>query len=156
MRASTNPFVLSSVLLALTVHPSSAQDPVAQSNISPEKEEAIRTYLELTRVAEMVVEGMEQMMPEQMPADTPEDLLEVFREIADEEVPALVNMLIPVYDEHVTLEELEGLADFYRTPLGQRQVEIDSAIGSEMMPVGERWAMMVMGRVFTEMANRKP
>jgi len=156
MRASTKISALSAVLLVLFANPLSAQDPVAESNIAPEKEQAVRAYLDLTRVAELIVEGMEQMMPEQMPPDLPEDFMEVFKRIAREEVPGLIDMLVPVYAGYATLEEFEGLIEFYRSPLGQRQVEIDASVSTEMMPIGERWGMVVMGRVFTELANRKP
>jgi len=58
MRASTKISALSAVLLVLFANPLSAQDPVAESNIAPEKEQAVRAYLDLTRVAELIVEGM--------------------------------------------------------------------------------------------------
>jgi hypothetical protein len=134
-----------------------AQADSTQHAIDPAKAEAIRTYLELSRASELFLVGFEQGMaatPEV--AEMPEGFLEQFRAKAREKVPEFIDMLVPVYDRHMTLEELNGLIEFVRSPIGQRFVDLQVELAGEMMELGERWAMMVVGEVFTDMSKKPP
>jgi hypothetical protein len=134
-----------------------AQVDSTQHSVDPEKAQAIRTFLELTRVGDLCLLGLEQAMTAQPDvAGMPEGFLEQFQAKAREKMPELIDMLVPVYDEHLTLDELEGLIEFLRTPLGQRYVDVQMELVGESAELGERWAMMVVGEVFTDLAKKPP
>jgi hypothetical protein len=51
----------------------------------------------------------------------------------------LINMLIPVYDKHLTEEDLDALIAFYSTPTGQKIIKSLPEIMKESMNVGAEW-----------------
>jgi len=125
--------------------------------VSPEKAAAIRTLLEVTNTAEMFLHGFEEAAAAQpTSAELPEDFWDRFKAKVRTQVPQFLEMLIPVYDAQLSLEDVNGLIEFYRTPLGRRYVAAQPPLTSEMMRVGQRWAMMVVGQVFMEMSNKPP
>ena len=132
------------------------QADTATSVIDPEKAEAIRTYLELSKTADLFLFGFQEAMASQV--DTvglPAGFLEQFEKKVRDEVPTFVEMLVPIYDKHLTLEELRGLNDFLATPLGQRMVALQMDIGAETAELGERWAMKLVGEVFMDLSTRR-
>lgn len=148
--------VLSLVVL-LPVESLHAQADSTQHSIDPEKEAAIRTYLELTRVSEAFIAGLEQgMAAESDAAGMPEGFLEQFQAKAREKLPDFIDMLVPIYDKHMTLEQLNALIEFMRTPLGQELVEIEMKLADEMAAIGERWGMRVAAEVLMDIANEPP
>lgn len=153
-------FLVGSLLSAavlLPVRDLQAQVDSAQQAIDPKKAEAIRTYLELTRVGELFLFGLEQgMAAETDVSGMPEGFLEQFQTKAREKLPEFIDMLVPVYDRHITADELNGLIEFARSPLGQRYVDIQMELASDMAELGERWGMMVVGEVFMDYANKPP
>jgi len=56
-------------------------------------------------------------------------------------VDDLVAMLVPVYQKHMTIEDLRGLVEFYETPLGKKFITSTPAIMEESMQVGQAWGM---------------
>lgn len=61
----------------------------------------------------------------------------------------LVEMLVPVYQKHMTIEDLKGMIAFYTTPLGKKFVASTPAIMSESMLVGQMWGQK-LGESFTK------
>jgi uncharacterized protein len=51
----------------------------------------------------------------------------------------LLDLLIPVYAKHYSLEELKALNEFYATPLGRKLVISLPLIMQESMQVGQVW-----------------
>lgn len=148
---------LLSLTVLLPVRGLQAQVDSTQRAIDPEKVQAIRTYLELARVGELFLFGLEKgLAAETDVSGMPEGFLEQFQAKAREKLPEFIDMLVPVYDRHMTAEELDGLIEFARTPLGQRYVDIQLELASEMAEIGERWGMMVVGEVFMDFANKPP
>ena len=55
----------------------------------------------------------------------------------------LVDMAVPIYDKHLSHEEIKGLIDFYQTPLGKKTITELPAITSEMQAKGREWGESV-------------
>ena len=53
-------------------------------------------------------------------------------------------MLIPIYDRHMTHEEIKGVIELFETPAGQRYIEVMPAITIESMEVGAQWGQDLM------------
>lgn len=63
---------------------------------------------------------------------------------------------ITVYTEVFTEEELKGLIDFYKTPMGQKYVEKTPGLRMKLMQVGQKHSMQLMPKIkamTTEMTN---
>lgn len=158
MRIKT--YLIGGLLLLTVVLPVQvlqAQVDTTQHAVDPEKAEAIRTFLELTKVAEYFLLGFEEAMAVQPEdPDIPAGFLEQVQVKVREKLPQLIDLLVPLYDRHLTLEELNGLIDFLRTPLGQRFVSLQMELADETAQLGERWGMMLAAEVLMDLAKKPP
>jgi hypothetical protein len=129
-------------------------DSTAQQSDSV-KVEAIRSFLDVTRTADVFLTGFEQAMADQPnPSDMPDGFLEAFQAKVHERTPEFIDMLVPLYDKHLSLEDLYTLIEFFSTPLGQRLVELEMDLATEIATLAERWAMTLVGEVFMELAKK--
>jgi hypothetical protein len=84
-----------------------------------------------------MVDMYKTQMPE-APAGYWDDLQQEFLRTS---IDDLVLMLVPVYQKHMTIEDLRGLVEFYQTPLGKKFITSTPAIMEESMQVGQAWGM---------------
>jgi len=68
----------------------------------------------------------------------------------------MVELMIPVYDRHLTHDEIQGLIQFYQTPLGKRLLETLPQITKDSMAAMIPWAREVTEKVMSEMAEEFP
>lgn len=126
--------------------PTSSAEP---SKIAPAREADIRKLLELTRVAALMVQGMngaeKSMRPllerSFQPGEYRDRLIELFFAKFHSKVntKALVDLVVPIYDKHLTGEDIRGLIAFYGTPLGQKMIEVQPQMLAEAQNVGRQW-----------------
>lgn len=55
----------------------------------------------------------------------------------------LVDMLTPVYEKHLTKNDLQKLIEFYQSPIGAKFAQKTPMIMQESMQVGQQWGMKV-------------
>lgn len=147
--------------------PAFAQEAAAATD--PAKEAAIRRLIAITggdkmadQMFSMMQTQMMQIIKRSIPAGEQGDrarlMIEVFSAKLKErfEAEPLVNRLIPVYDRHLTTEELEGLIHFYESPLGQRLIQVMPQILQESFTVGSEWGREVVREIFVEMEDQFP
>lgn len=106
---------------------------------------AARRLLDAAGVARTMVAAMRQAIPAQRQAtpDLPEAFWTRFEERLQSDLPLLVDSIAVVYARHFTVTELDGLAQFFRSPLGQRFVDTQPLLTTESMAVGQRWGMRI-------------
>jgi len=122
--------------------------------VAPAKAEAIRTFLGLTRVTDQVLVGLETALAVQAKDPTiPEGFMEKFSGKAKARVSELVDLMVPIFAKHMTLEEVQGFNAFFRTPLGARLVDVQLAVPTEMGKLGQRWGLKLAGEVLMEMSQ---
>lgn len=140
--------------LAAVSGPLTGQEDADSAAVAPEKAAAIRTLLRLTRTADLFLAGFEQAAATQpLPPDVPPDFWDAFKTKVRERVPEFVELLVPVYDAELSLEQVNGLVQFYQSPLGQQFIDAQAALVSKTMKLGERWVMRIVGEVFMEMSR---
>lgn len=61
----------------------------------------------------------------------------------------LINLMVPVYQKSIPIEDLKEINKFYQTPVGKRIAAAQPIILNESMQVGQTWAMRVQG-IFME------
>ena len=130
---------------AAPVKPQSPAQPSANAT-PPAKEASIRQLMELTGVtglgAQMMKTGIEQFrasVTESQP-DNPrakqfiDAFVAGFQKHFDPE--SLTEKVVPIYDKYLTEEDLQGLLQYYRSPLGQRMLKAQPEIARESQQAG--------------------
>ncbi len=92
--------------------------------------------LELLRVVHANQQAQEIL--DTMIVMLPTDVKGVLRESLDAE--EMVRKVIPVYEKHLTIEDLEGILAFYRTPTGQNLLKAQPKITKDSMIVMKVYA----------------
>jgi len=118
-------------------------------NIDPAKEADIRKLLELTGAKELALQTMQNMegsirplltnsLP---PGEYREQLITLFFEKFHTKVVGndLLDLIIPIYDKHFSSQEIAGLIQFYRTPLGKKLAEAMPQLTDEAQQAGQKW-----------------
>ena len=114
--------------------------------LDPAKEAKIRELMDVTGTKnlgeQLLRASMEQLrasvagaQPQNARAQQMVELfLERFRKRFDPN--ALTEVMIPIYDKHLSDEDLKGLLEFYRSPLGQRTLKALAAVVREAQAAG--------------------
>jgi hypothetical protein len=125
--------------LAIVIALSLAIPSAGEAGISSEKERAIRKLMELTGVAYLGNQMSQQFLAEMRPIfpQVPESLWVEFVESWN--VEELTELIIPIYDRHLSMTELQALIAFYSTPTGQSILQKLPTVTYESMVVGQQW-----------------
>jgi hypothetical protein len=118
--------------------------------VPSEYTKALKQMFELNGTEETFVTAIDQMM--EMFESSREDVpAEVWKTIGDEfgktSLNDLVEMLAPVYYKHLTLEDLNQIIVFYKTPAGKKMATATPAITQESMQIGQQWGMKIGEKV---------
>ena len=66
----------------------------------------------------------------------------------------LVEMLAPVYQKHLTEDDLKKIIEFYQTPAGKKYATKTPLITQESMQVGQQWGMKVGQQFMQKLAEK--
>ena len=137
-------------------NPALAQQGEAAAQVEPEKAEAIRQLLLLTGASELMVASIETSMPVQRAAnpEIPDVFWEEFVARLRADVDRFIELLVPLYDRHLTLDEIRQLIAFYESPLGKRLVEVQPILAQESMLAGQEWGGRLSMEVAADLARR--
>jgi len=136
------------VVLAAVGAPSAEAQDAELATPSRSKEAAIREVLQLTGAAALGMQVMEQMRPalEKAIPNVPASFWNEF--MAEVRPDELVDIIVPVYSKHFTLDELEQLVQFYKTPVGRRVIDEMPAVMKESMAAGQEWGRQIGARAY--------
>ncbi|HTU35859.1 MAG TPA: DUF2059 domain-containing protein [Candidatus Acidoferrum sp.] len=113
-------------------NPAAAPAPV---KVDPAKEKAIRQLMELMDVTgtgklgnnmtEVVSEQVKNAMSRRLPPDRLQKFMVDFNQKLTAKSPAsqVEDAQVPIYAQHFSLEELQGMIQFYQSPVGQQMVK---------------------------------
>jgi hypothetical protein len=145
------------------------QSPDAQSTaakIDPAKEADIRKLLDLVGTKAVVVQTMDSMTKSIKPlltsslppGDYREKLVDLFfaKFSAKSDVQHLVDLAIPVYDRNFSHQEIRGLIEFYKTPLGQKAIAALPKVTAEMQEQGRKWGEQLGKDCMVEVLTEHP
>jgi hypothetical protein len=107
------------------------------------KEKDIRRLLDLVGTKALVQQAVVDMSKNSRPVlenslpagEYREKLIDAFfaKFQSKFDVQQLLDMAVPIYDRHLSHEEIKGLIQFYQTPLGQKTVKALPMITTEVM-----------------------
>ena len=114
--------------------------------VDPEFKAALKNMFEVSGSEETyktVIRQMVSMFKTQF-ANVPEEHWnELENEFLQTSLDDLVDMLVPVYSKHLTLEDLQEIIEFYHTPTGKKYAEKTPLITQESMQIGQQWGMQI-------------
>jgi len=109
--------------------PAAGAPAAAAEKVDPQKEKAIRHFMEITgssKMGENMTENMasqvKSAMGRSLSGDRLQKFIDDFNQKLSAESPAAAvdNAEVPIYAEHLSLEDLQGMIQFYESPMGQR------------------------------------
>ena len=116
------------------------------------KVSVIRQLLSETHAVDVAVSAMETSLPAQRAANPriPAVFWDRMTAAVHKRIGDLENILIVVYDRHFSIEELQQILAFYRSPVGQKLMSEQPALVRESMLAGQEWG----GRLGAEVAQQ--
>ena len=121
-----------------------------------EKKAAIKELLQVTGATQMgelfgnlLIQQMTQVLKKTKPDIDPK-AFEIIREEAESLMTeefvvkeSLLPFMYPIYHKYLTLEEIEGLIQFYKTPLGRKAISVMPKMTQEGMIAGQEWGQSI-------------
>lgn len=144
-------FVFVATISGLFAHTAKAQTSSSQATqtaavqpaahpISPEKDAAIRKLLKISGSTSATMQTITTLVEsEKKKADSsvPPEFWNRF--LASVKEKDIEDMIIPIYDKHYTLDDINGLITFYGSPLGRKMAAEQAAILIESSEAGQKW-----------------
>ena len=119
------------------------------------KQQDIRKLMELTGAAKIGQQMAAQMIPmfkqsnPQVPQKFWDDVMKEF------DAKSMIDLVVPIYDKHLTHEDVKGLIVFYQSPLGRKMSSVMPQIAQESMQVGQQWGMQIAQRIQKRLEDQK-
>ncbi|MES2460395.1 MAG: DUF2059 domain-containing protein [Armatimonadota bacterium] len=151
-------FCSSPVFAAIqTPSPSTPSTTPVTKSVLPdaEKEQDIRQLITLTGGDKMGQQMMDQMIPEMQKIlpQIPADFWVAFRKKT--KMSELTERLLPVYDKYYSKEDVKGLIQFYRTPLGQKVISTTPGISRDSQAIGSAWGQEIAQDIIRELKEKE-
>lgn len=140
---------------------------VYSDEITPAKKEAIKELMEVTGASQMgdlfgnaITQQMLQILNESgitIDEKISGILKEEAKAIMHEELvvkESLLPFMYPVYDKYLTIEEMNGLIQFYKTPLGKKAISVMPKMTREAMKAGQEWGQEIVPRFQQKVFDR--
>jgi uncharacterized protein len=126
----------------------------ADQKIAGAKEQKVRRLLGLIKAEAMAVQMLDAMMGS-MQANMGEGSDEFWKSFKSQvKVEELVEMLVPVYADNLDEADLDGLIEFYGSPVGQKFVSKQGIIIQQSMAVGEKWGEQVAQKAIEQLQKK--
>lgn len=101
-----------------------------------------------------VVNQMITMFKQQQ-SNVPEKFWDEFAiEMNKDALNQLINLILPIYQKHLTEEDLLGVIAFYDTPVGKKFAEKTPLITQESMIAGQEWGRQIGQQVIDTLKNK--
>lgn len=153
------PRALASCCLALLLAPAvPAQQPAPSKSgikaVSPEKVRDIRRLLDLTGAGNLGAQVMDQMLAsfKQSNPAVPAKFWDDLR--TEMNVGQLTELVVPIYDRHLSHDDVRQLIAFYESPVGRKLIAAQPQIVAESMKAGQEWGQAAAQRILQRMKEQ--
>ncbi len=124
-----------------------ATPPAAPEKVDPAKDAAIRHLMDITQTSKLgdTIQGaisnqVQNVMGQShaVPPDQMQKFMDTFNQKFDASAPssAVTDAMVPVYSQHFSMEDIQGITKFYESPVGQRLVKEMPALLQETHGIG--------------------
>ncbi len=135
--------------------------------LNSEKKEAIKELLQVTgayQLGELLGNAFSQQMVNVLRTSKPDVDPKAF-DIIKEETDALMHeelvkkesllpFMYPAYHKYLTLDEINGLIKFYKTPLGRKAISVMPKMTQEGIVAGQEWGKIIAPKIQQRILNR--
>lgn len=144
---------------------SAARQSPAPEKVDPAKDAAIRRLLEVTeqtKMGEHISGAISMQVRSIMGRNLPEERLQKFMLDFDLKLhtevppPQFVDLAVPIYAQHFSLEDIQGLIQFYESPLGQRVVKTMPQVVQDSQSAGLELEKKATLAILHEMSDEYP
>jgi uncharacterized protein len=121
------------------------------------KQKDIRRLLLLTgsdKLGEQVVDQMIAQFKNMAGSKIPAALWVKVRE--EVKVEELMNLIIPIYDKHLSHPDIKAIIKFYQSPAGKKFIAALPQITQESMSAGQEWGKQVAARIAARVQKEMP
>ena len=134
--------------------PAQTKPAATKNKTGANKTADIKTLLILTKSGELAVQMMQEMLNayrQGLPQVPEEFWLGLAKKVKTDD---LVDMLVPIYDRHLTHSEVTTLIEFFQRPVGKKLVSVQPEIMKESMQVGQQWGEKIGNEVTAELQKK--
>lgn len=141
-------------------------DSAPHPRIDPTKEADIRKLMQMTgggTLAKQVMDGISTnfrpMLTNSLPpGDYRDRLIDLFFQKFQSKanMQELVDMMIPIYDKYLSDADINGLIQFYGTPLGQKALSVLPQLSIEAQGQGVKWGENLGRQSMMEVLSEHP
>jgi uncharacterized protein len=120
-----------------------------QPKIDPAKEADIRQLMDVAGTKALMAQMMGTMETSIKPmlsnafppGDYREKLIDLFiaKFKSQSNLQQLLDLIVPIYDKYFSDKEIKDLIQYYRTPLGQKTIEVMPKLFAESQEAGRKW-----------------
>ncbi len=106
------------------------------------------------------MDAMKQMAPQiiamvkQQAPDAPQEFWESLETAMLAMYDQMIKAFIPIYQKHLTLADIQGIIQFYETPIGQKLASTNVVIATESMPIAQKIAMETMQALIKDASEK--
>ena len=149
---------LATVVAAQELKPATPAAASAQETAAPkadsEKGNDIRRLLEVTGSSRLGAQVIDQLFGSfrQNRADVPESFWDELRR--EMNVNELTELVVPIYDRHLTHDDVKQLIAFYDSPVGRKLLSVQPQILAESMQIGQEWGRAAAERVVKRLSEK--
>lgn len=118
-------------------------------------ESSIRVLLDKSGSSEMGIQAMNQMIPalKKMAPELSGDFWDEFQKQID--IKELEEMIIPIYQKHLTQEDINATIQFYDTKAGRNFMSKMPVIMQESMAAGQQWGQGIAQKVMQKQQEQQ-
>jgi len=127
----------------------------AEPSAADAKRQAIRNLLEVqgasknaTRMLDMMIASLKRSNP-----NVDAKFWVAFRKKIDPN--DLIELIIPIYEKHFTVEDIHQVTAFYKSPVGRKFVSLQPQIMQESIAAGQRWGAQIAQQVMQELQQQQ-
>jgi hypothetical protein len=146
-----------------------AQAPPTAAKLDPAKDAAIRHLMDITDTAKMgmniqayITQQVQDVVGRAMAPDKAQKFMETFSQKFDASSPpsAVTDAMVTIYAKNFSMEDIQGLIQFYETPLGKRVVQTMPQVSQQSQQAGvemdQKAALSVLRGMSTDYPEIKP
>lgn len=104
---------------------------------------------------EPVIDQMFKMI-ELQSSDVEKSKIEALKaEMKKSSITDLTKMLAPIYVKYLSIEDVDAMIAFYKTPVGKKYASVTPKITAESVAIGQQWGMQMAKSIQEKLAEVK-
>ena len=115
------------------------------------KSNSIKQLMEKTGAKNLGSQMIKQMLPtlKKLAPNAPKIFWK--KTILKMDMNKMIELIIPVYQKHLTEKDIQTIIKFYDTPVGKKFIKVTPAITQETMIIGQQWGQSIAMEIIQEL-----